>query len=75
MSKLNETFTERLGLMLHTCHLKHNDYYISISFQSIVEAQKYKDMHPNRKCLITHSYLYEKAEDAFSPSKLTVVVE
>jgi hypothetical protein len=72
---LNESFIERLKRTIYCLAIKEKDFWISIAFTSKQEAIKYREMYPNREITMHACYLYENAEDAISPQKLSLVTK
>lgn len=70
---IKESFSERLKRTIYSVTVKYQDFYFCISFKSAEEARKYQAMYPNVTTNLFASYLYEKAEEAIAPQKLSLV--
>lgn len=70
---MKETFTERLERRIFHVVVKCNNFMYGISFPTLEEAEKYRNMYPNITMIIFASLHYDKAENALAPQKLAVI--
>ena len=71
--KEKDSFSDRLEKMIYSLTVKEKNFYFRVSFTTHEEADRYQKMYPNKKMILTLSYLYEKAEDAISNQKLRLI--